>query len=121
MKAFFCSILSIIVFTVSFQNSLILLDYHINRDFYETHCVNKDKPDLECHGKCEAKKNTEKANSPFQIIKTGTFEFVFIASSHYQIPCPQKELVSNNNFKFIYKNKILPNDFTEILPDPPQI
>ena len=28
----------------------------INQDFYEIHCVNKAKPDLECHGKCQLKK-----------------------------------------------------------------
>lgn len=65
------------VFMASFQSSLVLVDYQVNRDFYELHCTNKDKPDMNCHGKCQL--NSEQKQSIRMVAKFCT-EFNFIAS-----------------------------------------
>ncbi len=41
---------------------LIHLDYELRKDFIaEVLCINKDKPQLSCHGKCYLKKEMTKA------------------------------------------------------------
>lgn len=61
---FFCSFLfSVFVLFVGTKNALILTDYNINKAYYERICENKDKPEMACHGKCQAQKNSQKENS----------------------------------------------------------
>ena len=74
MKSSVTILLSILIFGASFQNSLFMIDYKINQDFYEIHCVNKEKPEMECHGKCQMKKESEKSTNPFNLVKYA-FEF----------------------------------------------
>ena len=50
MKSAISFILSSIIFLASFQNSLFYVDYQINTEFYETYCINKQKPELETCG-----------------------------------------------------------------------
>lgn len=47
-----------------FYSSGYLLDYYVNMDVYKEHCINQDRPELNCDGKCilaqkiaEAQKN----------------------------------------------------------------
>ncbi|WP_234109655.1 MULTISPECIES: hypothetical protein [Chryseobacterium] len=120
MKIFFVSILSAIIFLVSFQNSLLLVDYQINRNFYEMHCVNKDKPQMECHGKCEMKKSSEKENSPFKILKS-SFEFNLLPTKPLEIGFEKltgfKKPKTTSSFTPFAVNK----GYFNILPHPPQI
>ena len=76
MKSITTIILSVIIFGASFQNSLFMIDYKINQDFYEIHCINKDKPNLACHGKCQMSKN-EQTSQNVQLLKICT-EFMFL-------------------------------------------
>ncbi|MDO5616088.1 MAG: hypothetical protein Q4G16_07850 [Cruoricaptor ignavus] len=121
MKVFTAFILSFIVFTASFQNSLLFLDYQIHKDFYELYCINKDKPELACHGKCEAQKDSEQSSSSLNILKAGSFDFNFI-----QMPCVAlneacTELIINNQTDFKTFRNILPNGFLEVIAPPPKI
>lgn len=58
------------VFTINFK-SLITINYFINQtEIAELFCINKDKPKLECNGKCHLatqmdKVETEKEELPF--------------------------------------------------------
>ena len=63
MKSITTILLSVLLFGASFQNSLFMVDYAINQDFYEIHCINKAKPSLSCHGKCQLKKESEKTTN----------------------------------------------------------
>lgn len=66
-----------VVFLASFQNSLLFLDYQINRSFYEKYCINASNPDLECHGKCQVAKKATQPSAPTPLLKI-SFEFNFI-------------------------------------------
>lgn len=70
--------LSLIVFVSSFQQSLIFVDYEINREFYLEHCENKTRPELLCNGKCQLRKDAEKYSGTSQMLKI-CFEFVYIS------------------------------------------
>src|SRR5699024_5731284 len=37
----------------TFPQSLLLLDYHLQTDIYAMYCINKDKPEMECNGRCQ--------------------------------------------------------------------
>lgn len=47
---------------VSFQQALIIVHFKLNqKDIEKEFCVNKAKPQLQCHGKCHLKKDLEKS------------------------------------------------------------
>ena len=51
------------VFTINFK-SLITLNYFINQtEIAELFCINKDKPKLECNGKCHLATQMEKVET----------------------------------------------------------
>ena len=58
-------ILFLIAFvTASLKQYYPYLDYSINKNYIsEFLCVNKDKPELGCHGKCHLNKQLEKVNT----------------------------------------------------------
>lgn len=109
-----------IVFVASFQSSLVNFDYYINQDFYEAHCTNKDKPEMECHGKCQVKSNSEKENSIMQVAKFCN-EFNFIPQPETEFHKDSENIgwktanVFSNTTEPILKGK------TQKIPHPPEI
>lgn len=119
MKSAISFILSSIIFLASFQNSLFYVDYQINTEFYETYCINKQKPELDCNGKCQVKKATEQSQNPASQIKYA-FELNIL-------PCKPIEMEIKNPFslelktkKFSYDHIFTLDGYTHILPDPPK-
>jgi hypothetical protein len=108
------------VFLVSIQNSLVILDYHINRDFYERVCINKDKPEMKCHGKCKMKEETSKNSAQTEIIKLG-FEFNILPAKHIELPKSTIKTVIKEKFKYYFSQEHLSGGYLEILPHPPQV
>lgn len=120
MKVVLSIILSTIIFAASFQNSLFMIEYQINRNFYEIHCVNKAKPEMNCHGKCQMKKESEKSSNPFKLVKY-SFEFNILPSKTAEFSLQNQELPVLDTTNFIYKNNTIPEIYLDILPHPPQI
>ena len=119
MKALFSLILSLIIFTASFQNSLFMIDYQINRAFYEIHCINKDKPEMDCHGKCQMKKESDKSSNPFNQVKY-SFEFNILPAKPLEFNLNSAtQLERKVEINTFYADFILPG-FSEIFPHPPQ-
>ena len=85
MRFVFASILSTLIFLATFQSGLMLIDYQINKEYYEALCINKDKPTLDCHGKCELKKETEKQSNQNQLIKI-SFEVNVLPQQSLTLP-----------------------------------
>ena len=69
MKTLFSILCTFFLFICSFQPALILVDYQINRDFYEFHCENKAKKEILCNGKCLLTKNSNQNNNTSQFLK----------------------------------------------------
>ncbi len=120
MKIVINLILSIIVFGASFQNSLFMIDYKINRDFYEIRCINKAKPELECHGKCQAMKENEKSSNPFSQVKYA-FEFKILPSTPFEFLVENQPLLKAESTKSGYQEVFVPKIFLSIPSKPPQI
>jgi hypothetical protein len=43
----------------TFSKDFVVLDYYINTDSYAKNCVNKEKPKLQCKGKCQMMKKAK--------------------------------------------------------------
>lgn len=103
----------------SFQNLFFLVDYHFNRDYYEALCVNKDKPEMHCNGKCELRKEASQSNSEQKTLKTG-FDFTItiqeIETYIFEKPLFLKEKAS----VFSRWNATLHAGFLSLKPHPPQ-
>lgn len=120
MKLLFSIILSTIIFGASFQNSLFMIDYQINRNFYEIHCINKAKPDLDCHGKCQMKKESEKSSNPFALVKY-SFEFNILPTKTIEFLFKKNESFAFNEDNFKYLDLNFSEVSVAVLPHPPQI
>lgn len=60
-----------------------LLDYAINSDYIaDNFCINKDKPEMHCDGKCHVKKEMEK--------ETGDAQALELAMKDYPVALPDK-------------------------------
>ncbi len=119
MKILFSFILSLLIFGASFQNSLLLVDYQLNRDFYETHCINKAKPKMDCHGKCQIQKETEKPGNLLSGAKYASdFHILPIPQAHFGIEVP-KVIIIKNKIKEHLSN-VLTDDFVKLIPHPPE-
>ena len=99
MKSFISILLSLIIFGASFQNSLYFIDYQINKDYYEALCINKQKPELDCYGKCQVKKEAQKEDSPISQIKY-SFEVNIL-------PVKSTEFIIKKPLFFVDKTKIV--------------
>ena len=107
MKFFISILLSLLIFGASFQNSLYFIDYQINKDYYLAKCINKQKPELDCSGKCQVKKEAQKEESPISQIKY-SFEINVI-------PAKNTEFIIKNLVAFSTKTKIVSINHTPTL------
>ena len=72
-KFIFSILFSTLILYNSLRVSITYIYYNIDPvSFIEALCENKDKPELECNGKCHLKKitktNTEEKNAPINLI-----------------------------------------------------
>ena len=119
MRFVFATILSCIIFLATFQSGLLIIDYNVNKDYYEALCVNKDKPEMDCHGKCEMKKESEKQSSQNEIIKI-SFEFNVLPQQSLNLP--DKRISFSELKKKIFTSYQTPvlSGHTHTLFQPPQ-
>ncbi|UPZ14320.1 hypothetical protein [Flavobacterium humidisoli] len=62
MKKVFSITMTILFLLVSFQQALIVVHFKLNQVAIEKEfCVNKAKPELQCHGKCHLKKELQES------------------------------------------------------------
>ena len=119
MRGVFSILFSIMIFAASYQSSLLMIDYQINQNFYEIHCVNKAKPALECHGKCQMKKESEKSTNPFNQVKYA-FEFNILPSKPFTYIVKTNKLMTSQKEFYVDENSFVKEGFFEILQHPPQ-
>lgn len=61
MKKSILVFFSFICMLLVFQKSWVWIDYELNIDWYMENCVNKDKPQMHCDGKCQMTKEADKS------------------------------------------------------------
>jgi hypothetical protein len=95
MKFFAVPLLIALLMTQSFSKWMIMLEYRMNTDFISKNlCINKDRPLLHCHGKCQMMKKMaeeEKQDAPAQApvkLRTGLNNVLFCTDNHSILPQP---------------------------------
>ncbi|SFS60994.1 hypothetical protein [Sphingobacterium wenxiniae] len=60
MKQVFSVLMMVLSLLVGFQQTIIVMYFKLNQEAIEREfCVNKNKPELECHGTCHLKKQLQ--------------------------------------------------------------
>ncbi|MDX1720259.1 MAG: hypothetical protein R3353_08865 [Salegentibacter mishustinae] len=119
MKNHHSIVVSLFVLLISFNSikSGIMISFYMvdTKNFVELFCVNKEKPELECNGKCELSKLAESDTSKekpsyLDILQK---EIVLFYSASYS-PQPkilaQNSLVDNeylNNYRFLFTSELI--------------
>jgi hypothetical protein len=112
-------VVSLFVLLISFNSikSGIMISFYMvdTKNFVELFCVNKEKPELECNGKCELSKLAESDTSKekpsyLDILQK---EIVLFYSASYS-PQPkilaQNSLIDNeylNNYRFLFTSEFI--------------
>jgi len=106
---------------MTFKPVLPLVDYAVNYDYIsEVLCINKDKPELQCNGKCHLKSELAKVNddSSTQDSKENTFgkrtlqvEFLENYNINVSLRFNEVFLLEKNafyclNYSFLFSNSI---------------
>lgn len=81
MKLLGCFLFSAFIFLTGSKNLLFIIDYEIHADYYENLCVNRSKPELKCHGKCQVTKKMQ-TTSESEGFTDLRFEFHFFGNEH---------------------------------------
>ncbi|MDX6183052.1 hypothetical protein SGQ44_12090 [Flavobacterium sp. Fl-77] len=64
MRKVFSITMTMLLLLVSFQQALIIVHFKFDqKNIEQEFCVNKARPELQCHGKCHLKKELEKSDS----------------------------------------------------------
>lgn len=79
-----------------------VFNYMVNTELYEALCINKDKPEMECHGKCHLSDEMKESES-----EEKTTPLLDINLKDYPIGCVH----------FIVLDDLIPSDFEpQIIP-----
>lgn len=125
MKNQFLGIFFYLIYLLAMVKPVMpIIEYYANYDYIATVlCENKDKPYLECNGKCYLEKQLDKINhsdhdhkSTVPQINLADYPISPIDQYSYQIK-NLEEVVLNNTFFDVYKTT---TDFNNSLLKPPQ-
>ena len=117
------SLLLIFTFTlgVMWQSVLVINFYSNQAEIIEKHCVNKDKPKMNCEGKCHLKKQLEKSPETTSVPSTtlklvsfllcGIFSNSEIVIVSFDLNEPKKSEQNAGNEKSFCAETFLPPDF----------
>lgn len=61
LKLIYTYLLLVLFSFQTFETALIAFNFKINQNFFASICTNKDKPALNCDGKCHLKKQIQKS------------------------------------------------------------
>ena len=123
MKYIVSIFIIVILIFQSGVNTLFVINYHQSLEIYEAACINKDKPEMNCHGKCKMMEETKKygfleeenEQSPnVPVLKSMKNIDLFLSDNNFQCSfLLPKEQVKILSYKICnYTNSIS-------IPDPP--
>ena len=90
----------------TFSRDFVVLDYYINTDSYAKNCVNKEKPKLQCKGKCQMMKKAKEEEKKEQDKPSGrerNKRDIFLSSKSF---FPSLPSVYSSKTSQIYSHKL---------------
>lgn len=109
-----------------FRPVMPLFEYAVRYDYFaEVLCINKDKPKLQCNGKCELSKRLAEASSPISDkektpipqINLNDYPLTCLYAFNFDVKAPR---IVESSTVFYYL-KIYINSFTSSIFRPPQV
>ncbi|KDN55873.1 hypothetical protein FEM21_10640 [Flavobacterium seoulense] len=107
---------------VSFQQALIVVCFKLNQQQIEqAFCVNKAKPQLQCHGNCHLKKELEKSEKSNDLELNGIGKKIEIALfSNIEFEAEIFKEINSNRI-IVYKELGKLEPYLEIIVPPPVV
>ena len=118
MKKLFSALMISLFLLLISQQGLILLHFKVNQEAIEKEfCVNKDKPKLECHGKCHLNLELQKTNKGLEsTIIFKNIDLIFSPSVTFAV----KTIKNSKSRKIVIPKEKNPRQpHLEILVPPP--
>ena len=87
----------------SMNRSVILIDYMFNTASFEKNCINKAKPTLNCHGKCQVSKQMkeQEEKEKTQQVNAAKVDLVLSSRSFFAgAPAVFKPIIGRNHTSF---------------------
>lgn len=122
-KQFFTYFFFAIYILAMIKPMLPILDYYVNYNYIATQlCENRDKPILDCNGKCYVAKEIEKSKkSNHQDTTVPEFKIDFYIPNEFQIELVQAEIFFHDKKRVSYKTaSLLSNEFLFSIFHPPR-
>ncbi|MBX2924367.1 MAG: hypothetical protein KF746_19350 [Chitinophagaceae bacterium] len=119
MKIVYSVLLMMLSLLIGFQQAMIVVHFKLNRDAIEQRfCINKNNPELQCHGTCHLKKQLrETENSASSIIRTHLKIDIFPASfTALELKNPIMDIQGKTS---IHKEPLYTPPYREIFVPPP--
>ncbi|WP_162990019.1 hypothetical protein [Chryseobacterium sp. 6424] len=95
-----------------------MADYQLNRAYYETVCENKNRPAMQCHGKCQANKQSQNTSESYNF---SSLIFTFINTVMHDIPLQDTTELATVNVTSEISVKIWSQIFIGVPNPPPNI
>ncbi|WP_343587825.1 hypothetical protein [Flavobacterium sp.] len=120
MKKVFSITMTILFLLVSFQQALIVVHFKLNQKAIEKEfCVNKAKPELQCHGKCHLKKELQETEKNSDLELRSISKKIDIAlNTNIQFQVSLIKIITSKKVP-IYKELDLLEPCLEIFVPPP--
>ncbi|OXA93515.1 hypothetical protein [Flavobacterium hercynium] len=119
MKKAFSIIMTMLFLLVSFQQALIIVHFKLNQKAIEQEfCINKAKPELQCHGKCHVKKKLEKSETSDLELNSITKKIEVILVSNIEFSVEFSKIINIQKIT-IYKGLGKLEPFLEVFVPPP--
>ncbi|MDO4880146.1 MAG: hypothetical protein Q3983_02605 [Capnocytophaga sp.] len=99
--------MSVLILLISIQQTLIVVHFSLNQDFIEElYCVNKKNVEMNCHGKCQLKKDIQSSSeAATKIINLKDIDIILVAPICFEVsemmqlePKPAKTLYHEQLF-----------------------
>jgi hypothetical protein len=119
MRKVFSITMTMLFLLVSFQQALIIVHFKLNqKNIEQEFCVNKTKPELQCHGKCHLKKELEKSdNTDLELTSIGKkIDMTLISNIEFKVLVLK---AINSNKEIFYKEFGQVEPCLEIFVPPP--
>ena len=105
-------------------NLVIIVDFNINQEYIaKVLCINKDKPEMKCNGKCHITKELEKKEEPTENPKTEFVQFrnEILFCQHF-IKTKKNNIIPEPTKSYCYQNPVFyKSEFVSDIFHPPKL
>lgn len=116
-------VFAILMIAENFSCIFIVADYYANINAYAARCINKDKPQMHCNGKCRLSKKLQQENKKDQDnteTKPGGQTEIAVFSKFHAPSLPPVPVADINNNKQVFISCYHPLNCSSDIFHPPQ-